>query len=156
MVPLHETPAQKDSLLWFQAPSQNIIPLIPYSGTGSPGNAGDISPGRQPSTDVLCFFSPSSRADHPLTTPVLHCLGGRQDLPGQVRSMPQVFREAHLCLTLAAGELHMPAKYLLPELKDTGTEFVVLLYGVEMEEPKYVLLILSFFECKWFQPPDIS
>lgn len=42
------------------------------------------------------------------------------------------------------------------ELKDTGTEFVVLLYGVEMEETKYVLLILSFFECKWFQPPDIS
>lgn len=87
--------AWRGSVLWTQAPSQGTIPLVPCSETGSPGNAGNISPGRQSSTDGQCVFPLPVPADHPFTTPVLHCLGGRQDHPaGQVRSMAQVFREA--------------------------------------------------------------
>lgn len=81
----HETPAQRGSLLWFQVPSQNIIPLIPYPAMGCPDNAGDISPGRQFSTDGQCLFSllVPEQITHSLA-PILHCLGES----GWVRLMP--------------------------------------------------------------------
>lgn len=117
-------------------PEHNFTNPILWNG------AGDISPGGQPRTDGQCaFFSPSTRADHPLTTPVLHCLGES----GQVRSMPQVpMFDSGSTGASRASKMPPPSG-----LQDTGTEFVVLLCGAGMEEPKYVLLILSFFECKW-------
>lgn len=65
--------------------------------------------------------------------------------------MPQVFREAPVPVSDSDSRGASHASKIPPPsgLQGTGTEFVVLLCGVGMEEPKYVLLILSFFECNW-------
>lgn len=110
----HKTPAQGGSLLWFQVPSQNIIPLISYSGMGSPGNAGDISPGRQFSTDGQCVFSlpVPEQTTHSLT---LSCTAW-ESLAGWGWCHKYLGRLQYLCLTLAEGELHVPPKYLLSQI----------------------------------------
>lgn len=147
MVPLHQIPAQRGSLPWFQVPFQNIIPLIPYSGMGSTGYAGEHHSRQVTQYWWAMCFSPSIRADHPHTTPTLHCLGES----GRVTAMPQLLREAPVPVLDPGNRGASCASKRPPpsNLQGIGTEFVVLLCVAGMEEPKYVLLILSIFECKW-------
>lgn len=108
MVPLHQTLVQRGSLVLFQVTFQNIIPLIPYSGTRSPGSAGDISPGNPVLLGNVLFSLP-------VPEQITHSLPGTV-WPGEINATT-IYGGSSTCgLTLAAGELHVPPKYLLPQV----------------------------------------
>lgn len=113
MVPGNTSPERL--FVMVPGPFPDIIPLIPYPGVGSLGNAGDISPGRQCSNFGQCgiFLQVPEQITHSLP---LFCTTW-ESLAGWDWCHKYLGRLQYLHLTLAGGELNMPPKCLLPQLR---------------------------------------